>query len=95
MTPRAERRLLSLQRRVPPALTPAYRALRDELAACVTATGAHAWAFVSRDDPELHLEFLEFEATDDPRMHAEANRLLRRLEAEIGPCRVEEWLEDR
>lgn len=95
MSGRTERRLLSQRRRVEGGKNAAYDALWAELAARVVAEGSHAWRFVARDAPELHLEFLEFEATRDPRADPETRTLLSRLGAEIAEASVEEWLEDR
>lgn len=91
----AERRLLSLRRRVPPARGASYGELWDALAAAVTADGAHAWRFVSPQDSELHLEFLEFKASDDPRNEEKVRELLDRLDTDTGASTIEEWLEDR
>lgn len=88
-----ERRLLSLRRRVTPDRTPSYRLLWDTLSSVVVASGAHAWRFVSPQDSTLHLEFLEFSASADPRSATEVRELLARLETEVGPSTIEEWHE--
>lgn len=95
MTTRRERRLVSLRRQVPPGQEDHHRELWAALALEVTRGGAHAWHFVRRDEPALHLEFLEFEQGMDPREWPDVGDLLARLDEEIGPADAEEWLEPR
>ena len=90
---KSERRLVSLRRRVPADRVPSYQALWAALAATVTPLQAHAWRFVSPQDPELHLEFLEFGATADPRAAGDVRDLLARMETEAGVSTTEEWLQ--
>lgn len=89
----AERRLVSLRRRVPAERDPTYRTLWATLVAAVTPLEAHAWRFVSPEDPELHLEFLEFRASADPRAAGDVRDLLARMESEAGDSITEEWLQ--
>jgi hypothetical protein len=95
MSGRPERRLLSLHRPVAQDRESRHRALWSELSQLVTPTGAHAWRFVSANDQGLHLEFLEFEAANDPRENSAARAVLARLDEEVAPATVEEWLEGR
>lgn len=90
---KAERRLVSLRRRVPSDRDASYRTLWASLAARVTPLEAHAWRFVSPQDPELHLEFLEFKASADPRAARDVRDLLARMETEAGGSITEEWLQ--
>jgi hypothetical protein len=90
----AERRLVSLRRRVPASRQARYGELWGALAAEATKTGAHAWRFVSPGDGELHLEFLEFRADADPRRSEATQRILRQLREEAA-AEVEEWVEAR
>jgi hypothetical protein len=87
----AARRLVSLRRRTEAASRERYGALWTGLASAAIASGAHAWRFVARDDPDLRLEFLEFAESADPRAIAEVTSLLQRLDAEIGNAEAEEW----
>lgn len=89
------RRLVSTRRRTDPAARERYDALWSALQGAATAAGAHAWRFVARGDPDLHLEFLEFAAGSDPRDLPEVHSLLARLGAEVGGAEVEEWDECR
>lgn len=95
MTPRIERRLLVIRRRIPAAAVDRYQELWSRLAEIAAASGFHAWRFVAPEDSAHRLEFLEYEAGSDPRDHAEASAVLQRLRDEVAPPRVEEWLEDR
>jgi hypothetical protein len=88
----AERRLVSLRRSVPSPRMEAYGALWTSLAEEVVRAGAHAWRFVSPQDPELHLEFLEFKAAVDPRREPPVRALLDRLDVEAAAAATEEWL---
>lgn len=89
----AARRLVSLRRRTEAASRERYDALWTELASAAIASGAHAWRFVARDDPDLRLEFLEFADGSDPRDLPEVTSFLLRLDSEIGDAEVEEWNE--
>lgn len=91
----AERRLVSLRRRVAGASRERYGELWSALEADAVAGGAHAWRFVSATDASLHLEFLEFRGDADPRTADAARRHLRMLDEEVGRAQVEEWLEPR
>ena len=95
MSGRAKRRLLSQHRVVATHLQGRYDDLWRALAEAVAPTGAHAWRFVSSIDPLLHLEFLEFEAANDPRDRPAAREVLTSLDEEIAPAKLEEWLEAR
>ena len=95
MTTSTERRLVSLKREVAAAAAELYDEIWAGIVAAATATGAHAWRFSAASDPTLRLEFLEFKAGADPRSATEAGALLGRLDREIAPAIVEEWLEDR
>lgn len=95
MNQREERRLLCIRRSVPEAGEEQYRTLWARLAGIVRESGSHAWRFVDPQDSRSRLEFLEYEAVNDPRRHPEANEVLKRLDAEIAPSSVEEWLEER
>jgi hypothetical protein len=89
----AARRLVSLRRRTEAAAREKYDALWAGLADAAIASGAHAWRFVARDDPDLRLEFLEFADGSDPRDLPEVTSFLLRLDSEIGDAEVEEWNE--
>lgn len=89
----AARRLVSLRRRTEAASRERYGALWTGLASAAIASGAHAWRFVARDDPDLRLEFLEFADGSDPRDLPEVTSFLLRLDSEIGDAEVEEWNE--
>lgn len=91
----AERRLVSLRRRVPAPRRARYGELWTALVADATKAGAHAWRFVSPRDGEVHLEFLEFRADADPRAGEGTRRILRELDADVALAEVEEWLEAR
>lgn len=90
-----ERRLVSLRRRVTPERIGDYAALWEVLAGAVNADGSHAWRFVSRNDPSVHLEFLEFSSAADPRSRPEVAAALARIDAVVSPASVEEWLQPR
>jgi len=77
---------------VDPEREPEYRSLWTELKERAESSGAHAWRFASPHDPAERLEFLEYEAGHDPRR--EAGAILAKLDNEVGPASVEEWLED-
>lgn len=94
MNDRKERRLLSLKRRV--ALRDSnYDALWADLARGIRESGGHAWRFSAAGDPDLRLEFIEYEAGDDPRGNAVIAEILAELERTVAPAMLEEWLEDR
>ncbi len=95
MNQRKERRLLCIRRTVPEADEELYRTLWAQLGAMVRESGSHAWRFVDPDKSRSRLEFLEFEAVNDPRRDSGAAGLLSRLDREIAPAEVEEWLEER
>jgi hypothetical protein len=92
MSGRAERRLLSLERRVGEDREAHHGTLWAELAQLVSAMGAHAWRFTSATDPRLHLEFLEFGVGNDPRDSPQTGALLARLDEQVAPAAVKEWL---
>jgi hypothetical protein len=92
---REQRRLLSLRRRVAAESAARYHDLWRDLAAAVTAAGSNAWRFVADGNGDLHLEFLEFEASRDPRADPTILLRLARLDDEVGSAAVEEWLEER
>jgi len=95
MSSREERRLLCIRRRVPEEREEQYRMQWTELARIVRRSGSHAWRFVDPDDSRERLEFLEYEAINDPRHEAEASELLSRLDTEVAHASIEEWLEER
>lgn len=95
MSPRIDRRLLVIRRRVPEAASERYLELWSELSEIAAASDFHAWRFVSPDDAAERLEFIEYEAGSDPRAGDGAAALLQSLEDEVAPPRVEEWLEER
>ena len=95
MNQRKERRLLCIRRNVPEVREDAYRTLWARLAEIVRESGSHAWRFVDPGDDRSRLEFLEFEAVNDPRQDADASEVLGRLDREVAPADVEEWLEER
>lgn len=89
---------MSLRRRVPVGRREEYGALWKRLHTGATARGAHAWRFRSAGDDELHLEFLEFAAGEDPRPASEVAEALRALDAAFPASPpsappLEEWRE--
>ena len=72
-----------------------YDRIWNEIATIVRAGGGHAWRFSSSGDPGLRLEFLEYEAGNDPRGEDTVAGLLSALDARCGSATTEEWLEDR
>lgn len=66
----------------------AWADLRD----AVAEAGAHAWRFRSAADPQLHIEYLEFGAGNDPRSVPGIDERLRDLE-DIAPGIMEEWID--
>lgn len=95
MSPRIERRLLVIRRRVPDAAAERYLELWSELTDIAAGAGFHAWRFASPADPAQRLEFLEYEAGSDPRAEDGAAAVLRNLDVEVAAPQVEEWLEER
>lgn len=95
MNQRKERRLLCIRRIVPEGREEAYRTLWARLAEIVRESGSHAWRFVDPVDDRSRLEFLEFEAANDPRRDPTAVDVLGRLDHAIAASQVEEWLEER
>lgn len=87
-----ERRLVSIRRRVPPALRARYEAAWARVHAAAVAREAHAWRFRSAEEEGLFLEFLEFRADRDPRADPEARSALEALAA-LGQGAAEEWTE--
>lgn len=92
MTAPAERRLVSIRRRVSPALRAGYDAAWARVRAAAVAREAHAWRFRSAEEEGLYLEFLEFRAERDVRADPEARSALAALAA-FGEERAEEWTE--
>lgn len=88
----AERRLVSIRRRVPPPAREAYDFAWGEVARLARGQGAHAWRFVELAGESEFLEFLEFAAGRDPRADGEVAAALRRLGA-LGNGAAEEWEE--
>jgi hypothetical protein len=87
------RRLVGQTRSVAAQDRAAYDARWEELRSAATALGAHAWRFLSTIHPERYLEFLEFAADRDPRLHATVAGPLLALDRDLGPAEAEEWEE--
>ena len=87
----ADRSLVSQRRVVTPEQRRGYDDGWEELTRAVEALGAHAWRFVSANNPALFMEFLEFRADADPRGDSAVRESLRRLDREAAPAEVEEW----
>ena len=88
------RTLVSLRRTVAPDRKPGYDAAWAALAAAAAARDAHAWRFVSVENPSMHLEFLEFRSDADPRADEAVRSALHLLNERATPAVTEEWEED-
>lgn len=89
----SSRRLVSLRRLVPAEQRAAYDAAWEEVRRCAVGQGAHAWRFASVSEAGVFLEFLEFAAESDPRLHADVLAALLHLDQATGRASCEEWLE--
>lgn len=88
----SERRLVEIRRRVSAEAAVIYDTAWRALESAVVGAGAHAWRFRSPDDSALHLEFIEFRASADPRTRNDVASGLRALDA-IAPGSPEEWID--
>jgi len=88
----SERRLVSIRRTVSAADLPEYEARWDRVRSAVTSLGANAWRFRSVAAEHLHLEFLEFKGSDDPRAHAAVAAALADLRRLVPDDSAEEWI---
>lgn len=86
------RHLLSIRR----VITSEMRSPCDEgwarLAEAAQAAGANAWRFRSLTEADLHLEFLEFKGSRDPRQDAAVATALQALARLSAPSAIEEWI---
>ncbi|CAN5691498.1 hypothetical protein BH23GEM6_BH23GEM6_25570 [soil metagenome] len=84
------RRLVSIRREIMDEALTSYDSAWAALEQRVTASGAHAWRFVSAAYPMRYLEFLEFAADADPRGESGVADALAAI-GRIAPGTVEEW----
>jgi hypothetical protein len=89
----AARELVSQIREVPGNQRESYDACWERLRVAAVGRGAHAWRFVSSIHPHRYLEFLEYAADADPRLHSSVADALAALGREIGAADAEEWRE--
>ena len=91
------RHLISIRRLVPLEQRSDYDAAWARLHQAATATGAHAWRFVSAAEADLFLEFLEFAADSTLREDPAVIEAIRTLHEQFGdpypqPNTLEEWI---
>lgn len=96
--PTPERRLISIRRLVPADQRSAYDAAWEALRTAATARGAHAWRFLSADEEDVVLEFLEFGMEADVREDEDVLGAIQELHRSFGgvypiPKTIEEWIE--
>lgn len=96
--PTPERRLISIRRAVPADERAAYDAAWEALRAAATTLGGHAWRFLSADEEDVFLEFLEFGMESDLRADPDVLGAIQELHRSFGgvypiPKTIEEWIE--
>jgi hypothetical protein len=92
------RMLISIRRYVPPERRAEYAAGWAALHAAATGHGAHAWHFVSVNEPDVYIEFLEFGSDNDVRAEPGVVAAIQSLHERFGdaypmPRTLEEWVE--
>jgi hypothetical protein len=88
----SDRHLVSIRRMVPATQRAEYDAAWHHLHSEITTSGAHAWRFQSLAARDLHLEFIEFKASTDPRPHPPIAAALHHLDSLFPAAAVEEWI---
>ncbi|MBV9774236.1 MAG: hypothetical protein JO040_09825 [Gemmatimonadetes bacterium] len=96
--PTPERRLISIRRLVPADERASYDAAWDALRTAATSRGGHAWRFLSADEEDVFLEFLEFGMESDLRADPDVLSAIQELHRSFGgvypiPKTIEEWVE--
>lgn len=90
--------LVSIRRYVAPDRRAEYAEGWTALYAAATAAGAHAWHFVSVNQQDVYLEFLEFGSDNDVRADPDVVAAIQSLHDRFGdaypvPRTLEEWVE--
>jgi hypothetical protein len=95
-----DRRLVSIRRYVPGHRRDEYAVAWNTLHDAATSRGAHAWHFISLDETDVFLEFLEFGSEADVREDPATLEAIKALHEAFGgpyppPRTIEEWAEVR